>query len=163
MSLRRYHEADIEPNFQYKKPKEMVDEIERYHRIEIVVEGTPLGYAELRYMSKPIPSFLVNYVFIKEKVRGFGFGGAIMEKINEYIVSRGKMGILYNAIDLDSNARGMYAAHGWHESPQFPKWMTINEPKKVKPEDVEKAIIHAMQWMEKIEDRLNEKEKRKAA
>lgn len=129
MSLRKYQEAGLEPVFQYKKPKEMKDdgEIDRYHRIELAVEGVPLGYAELQYMSKPIPSFLVDMVFIKKSIRGYGFGGAIMKKINDYIISRGKTGILCNVIEEDQNAHKMYANYGWHESPRFPQRMTINE------------------------------------
>ncbi|MEK7532001.1 MAG: hypothetical protein AAB579_00115 [Patescibacteria group bacterium] len=165
MALRKYQEAGLAPSFEFKKPKQMKEggEVERYHRIELVVEGVPLGYAELHYMSKPIPSFLVNYVFVKKNVRGFGFGGAVMEKINDYIISRGKMGMLCNAIDPKSKVRGIYEAHGWHESSQFSDWMTINEPKNVKPEAVEKAIAYAMLWLEKIEERVDKKEDLKAA
>lgn len=153
MALRKYQEAGFVPSFEYKKPKQMKEEgeTERYHRIELVVEGVPLGYAELHYMSKPIPSFLVNFVFIKKTIRGFGFGAAMMEQVNEYIASRGKMGLLYNVIDPAEKAHSLYANHGWHESKAFPGWMTFYEPKKATSEDIGQAIMNAMSWMEEME------------
>ncbi|MEK7102371.1 MAG: hypothetical protein AAB912_01920, partial [Patescibacteria group bacterium] len=79
MALRKYQEAGLEPIFTRAKPAETDEEIKRHHRIELTVEGVPLGYAELYYFNKSIPSFLVHFVFIKKTVRGYGFGGAMME------------------------------------------------------------------------------------
>ncbi|MBI4098791.1 MAG: GNAT family N-acetyltransferase [Candidatus Magasanikbacteria bacterium] len=153
MTLRKYQEAGLQPSFEYKKPGQMKEEgeTERYHRIELVVEGVPLGYAELHYMSKPIPSFLVNFVFIKKTIRGFGFGAAIMEQINDYITSHSKMGLLYNVIDPADKAHSLYRDHGWRASKAFPGWMTLNEPKGVAVEKIDHAIMSAMSWMEEME------------
>ncbi|MEK7481453.1 MAG: GNAT family N-acetyltransferase [Patescibacteria group bacterium] len=153
MALHRYQEAGFAPSFEFKKPRVMKEEGEtdRYHRIELMVEGVPLGYAELHYLNKPIPSFLVNFVFIKKTVRGFGFGVAIIEQINDYLTSRGKMGLLYNVIDPKDKAHKLYAHHGWHESRAFPGWMTINEPRKATLENIDQAIMNAMRWMERVE------------
>lgn len=153
MALRKYQEAGLAPSFEHKNPGQMKEEEEtkRYHRIELVVEGVPLGYAELHYMSKPVPSFLVNFVFIKKAIRGFGFGAAMMEQINEYVVSRGKMGLLYNIINPAEKMHSLYANHGWHESKAFPGWMTINESRKATQENIDQAIMNAMSWMEEME------------
>ena len=153
MALRKYQEAGLEPSFELKKPQQMKEEVEtdRCHRIELIVEGVPLGYAELHYMSKPIPSFLVNFVFIKKTIRGFGFGAAIMDEINEYVTSHGKMGLLYNVIDPAHKAHSLYKDHGWRESRAFSGWMTLNEPKGVATEKIDRAILNAMSWMEEME------------
>lgn len=164
MRARRYQEVGLEPEVVYEKPsaRTRFPEEERLHVLDLEVRGRSVGHAELMYASHPIPSYYLNFIFVRELFRGFGFGSAILDQVNLFLLEKGKMGILYNSISKDSSAREMYARAGWHESKKFSGWMTFNEPKDATPAALDQSIVRAGKWLSKTEKK-EEKELRKAA
>lgn len=127
-------------------------DFERKHRLKLVdSEGNLAGFAELVYFGKPVPAYYLEYMQTNPSHRGKGFGGELIEQVNAFIASKGKMGVLVDAVEEDSAARGIYERHGW-QSTYIPDLLVLNPPSGITNEtiaDVEKRILH---WTDRVFD-----------
>ena len=85
---------------------------------------------------------------IEGKQKGRGFGGALIEQLNNFLDSKGKAGILRNIIDRQNPAFSIYEKRGWRPIEDHEDWLIYNPPKNLTPDRINKAI-HGIQDMER--------------
>ena len=123
-------------SFEYKKPPENQEHV---HKIEMVIDGDVIGHADLEYRNDPFPFYYVSLVFIKKTFRGSGFGREVLEKINGFLDSKKKPGILANAIDIDHPAHQMYEKCGWIKIQDKEDWYSYGLD-NLNPNKIKKAV-----------------------
>ena len=72
-----------------------------------------VGNAFLNYYSWPIPLYELASVYVATRYRGRGYGSALMAAVEEFLKRNKRAGILSDAIEPNSPARGMYQRRGW--------------------------------------------------
>ena len=118
------------PYIEYNSPKDNIERDETpQHSLELIVDGKVIGAAELTYQSKPFPFYHLNDLYIDFEEQGQGYGSLIMDKVEEFLLKRKKAGMLSDAINLDSPARGMYERRGWQAVPGEITIYAFNIPK----------------------------------
>lgn len=128
-------------DFSHRKPPEVFEK-EGYqtHKIEIKENNERIGYVEFEYYNHPFPFYYVSYVLVKDELRGRGIGRKLLEKIDNFLDTAGRAGILLNNISKSSPARDMYENHGWAPIPGKDDWLTYNLPSDLEDGRLEKAI-----------------------
>lgn len=99
----------------YIKPEDSDSEEQfRHHRFEIKIDGEVVAAAEVDYRSKPIPLYQVSDLYTEEDLQGRGYGSAIMRQVEDFLVDRGKVGILVdNSIYTSETGKSFYLERGW--------------------------------------------------
>lgn len=122
----------------YTSPQESFTPENGYaHTLELEIEGKKIGYAKLKYMSKPFPFYYFSYLKVDEKYRGEGYASEILLKTNEFIKSRGKPAIL---LINEENIRGMCERSGWKKIESDPDFYVYNLPANFDSKLLDKAI-----------------------
>ncbi len=132
----RHPNSPMVNEFEYKKPTENLDKV---HKIELVIDGEVAGYADLEYRNDPFGFYYVQTVLIRKGFQGHGFGSEMLEKVNEFLDSKNKPGLLLDAVMEDESAAGVYERHGWVRIPGKKYWFGYNL-ENMEPGQVEKAI-----------------------
>lgn len=101
------------------------------HTIEFKIDDEVIGKAEIEYFSKPFPLYQISDLYIEPEHQGEGKASKIMEKVEEMLKERKKPGVLVDAIDEDSPAKGMYQRRGWQEVPDQGGLFVYNLPDKI--------------------------------
>jgi len=98
----------------YIKPAESETEEQfRHHRFEIKVDGEVVSAAEVNYYTKPIPLYQVSDLYTEFNHQSKGYGSAIMEKVEQFLIDRGRPGILVdNSIHTSADGRSFYLDRG---------------------------------------------------
>lgn len=76
-------------------------------------DGDTLGRLNLMYLRKPIPCYYLVYVEVDQPFRGQGLGNRILEAFNEFVESKGALGLLDNIIPPDDPTFDIYTKQGW--------------------------------------------------
>src|SRR6185436_9841774 len=88
-----------------------------HHTVELIVEGTRVGHADLVYMKAPFPFYYVSDLNVPREYQGRGYGRRILRALGEIIKKRGAAGLLDDTSeweeDANPDAEGMYERHGW--------------------------------------------------
>jgi GNAT superfamily N-acetyltransferase len=124
----------------YTKPEDSSeDEISRHHHFEIKVDGEVVAAAEVQYFSSPIPFYQISDAYTEYEHQGKGYGTAIMEKIEAFLLERGKPGILVdNSVltqEMDEAKTGVnsfYETRGWRYINDI--HMVFNLPDDIDPD-----------------------------
>lgn len=106
-----------ESHTRYVKP-EASDSTEqlRHHRFEVVNDGKVVSAAEVNYYSRPIPFYQVTDLYTEVKDQGRGYASAVMDQVENFLIQRGKPGILADAsIYNHPKGKSFYASRGWIE------------------------------------------------
>lgn len=82
-----------------------------------------MGFANLKLYREPFEFYLVPMVLVGPEKQGHGYGSRILEEITKRLDERGVPGLLMNAVDPQSPARGMYERHGWVAIPGHENWL----------------------------------------
>lgn len=127
----------------------------RMHRLELHIGDAPVGYAELAYLGKPVPTYYLDYMHVDPQYRGVGFGSELIDQINAFIKSKGKMGLLINGISEGSPATGIYLSHGWTETANS-SVLVYNVPEGVGEVELKRVRKHLDQWLDKTQGELDE-------
>lgn len=135
----------MEKRFEYSRPEESETE---QHTIELVVKGEKVGDATLEYHSRPFPFYLVTFVEVEFGQQGQGYGSELVEKINEFLNTRNRPGVLEDAINENNPARGFYERHGWKRIADT-SWFVYN----LNP-DLEKKVKRIKSVQDQQYDRL---------
>ena len=75
--------------------------------------GENLGYLNMLYMNKPIPSYYLVYVEVASPFRRKGLGNRILKYFREFLIEKSAVGILDNIIPEDDATYDIYSKHGW--------------------------------------------------
>ena len=127
-----------EIDFEYKKPPETEN---KFHRLDLIIDGENIGFAEMEFRNNPFPFYYIELVFVKEIMRGQGLGVKIVEKINEFLDEKGKPGILLNSISSDlAHIKTIYQNHVWKAVQGRPIYFTYKLPELPKGR-LDKAIF----------------------
>ena len=120
-------------------PKEVHEKGEDYiHRLDLQVNGEKIGEAQLIYKNSPFPFYYLSSISIREDLRGNGEGKNFLVSINNFLLKKGKTGILVNSIDENHPANQIYKNYGW--TPVGNYYYIFNPPKNLSPGRVSKAI-----------------------
>ncbi|MGE5541109.1 MAG: GNAT family N-acetyltransferase [Bacillota bacterium] len=107
--------------FEHKRPVGNSERFGSEHRLELMIDGEKVGYAAFEYHSRPFPLYYINILAVgkdgNQKDWGKGYAGKIMAYLEDMLDKSGKAGILIDAIDENSPAKGMYERRGWHPVP----------------------------------------------
>lgn len=144
------------------KPKQNPEtDSEAAHRLELKSGDEVVGFAEFHYHNDPFPVYYISTVFTRHRHRGQGWGNELLAKINEFLDATGKVGLLFDAIEDTSPAKGLYLKNGWAPVPGPGKmfWYSYNLPKNLDPVRLSKAIYE----IDQAEKKRAQKEERKAA
>lgn len=113
----------------YKNPKDNLEKGEDpLHTIDLMLDGKIIGRAEITYYSRPFPLYQISELYVEPEYQGAGRASKIMDQIEEFLIKKGKAGVLVDAIDPDSPASGMYARRGWQEVPEQGGLFAFNLP-----------------------------------
>mgnify|MGYP001561732809 CR=1 FL=1 len=127
--------------FEHFRPDEMNALEEGYtHRLELTEKGELIGFADFEYHNKPFPCYYVSIIFVREKHRGQGAGGEILDTVNTFLKGRNAAGMLVDSIDPRNPAAGMYERNGWQAIPDQNQWYTFNLPEGVASGRLAKVI-----------------------
>lgn len=136
-------------SFKHRRPLESREQAGTYtHRLELNWGGEHVGEAELVYRNDPFPFYYLFILRIEGKQQGRGFGGALVEQLNNFLDSKGKAGILRNIINHDNPACSIYENRGWQPIEGNESWFIYNPPEHLTPDRIRKAI-HGIEDMEK--------------
>ena len=75
--------------------------------------GENLGYLNMLYMNKPIPSYYLVYVEVASPFRKKGLGNRILKLFKEFLTDKSAVGILDNIIPEEDATYDIYSKHGW--------------------------------------------------
>jgi hypothetical protein len=75
--------------------------------------GENLGYLNMLYMNKPIPSYYLVYVEVAPPFRKKGLGNRILKYFKEFLTDKSAVGILDNIIPEEDATYDIYSKHGW--------------------------------------------------
>lgn len=126
---------------QHIKPATMYELTREYvHRLQLVIENEPVGYAELEYYNKPFPFYYLSFLQVSENHKGQQFGSFVLDKFNSFLKEKGKAGILYDAMKDSSAAKGIYARHGWLSVAGKKDWYVYNPPQGLDDISLHKAV-----------------------
>jgi len=151
-----------EKEFFYKKPHEQQTNKEErelgHHSIDLYLEGEREGRLIYSYFSNPIPTYFVEYIYIHHKHKGRGYGSEILEKANQILIDKKRMGVLINS--MSNLKKDMYKRHGWIEWGRMEEenedsfmMMYFNPPKWASKEDIDTMIKKLTKHSENIEQR----------
>ena len=132
-------------SFSHLKPHE-VFEREGYHAHKLELrddKGEEIGYAEFEYYSDPFPFYYVAFISVADKYLKKGFGGNILRQVNGFLDSKGRAGLLINAVEQNDPARSMYERYGWVPVPGKKDWLAYNLPENLDDGRLEAAIYKA--------------------
>ena len=73
----------------------------------------------------------------------------MLNKLNEFLLTRGKAGLLRNIISKDSPTCGIYEKNGWVPVNSKEGWFIFNSPKDLAYASILKAIAHVKTIEEK--------------
>lgn len=119
-------------SLRYSSPKQSSEQGEDpQHRFEVMVEGEKVGAAEIDYYSKPLPLYQVAELYIDPKHQGKGYASKILAQVEDWLIQKGKPGVLVDAIMEGEPAEGMYARRGWTEVPNGNGLHVFNWPSEV--------------------------------
>jgi ribosomal protein S18 acetylase RimI-like enzyme len=123
------------------QPEQFFESESQYsHRLELFQEKEKVGDAYLVYTSKPFPFYYIAYLEVAREARGKGYGKELVDKVNHFLESKGKAGILEDRIFKNNPAKGMYERYGWHAVPDHAGWYTYNLPEGIDDQKVHAAI-----------------------
>lgn len=154
-NMHREHRTAPASHVEYVAPNAIPElkDFERKHRLKLVdSEGGLAGFAELVYFGKPVPAYYLEYMQTNPSHRGKGFGVELIEQVNAFLVSKGKMGVLVDAVEPGTAAHGVYERHGW-QATYIPDLLIFNPPADITNDvlaDVEKRILH---WTDRVFER----------
>lgn len=131
---------------------------EYLHKLKLSVEGHLVGEAEFFYKSEPFPFYYIHFVLVKTEHRGKGYGTKIIEGVNTFLDERGKTGILYDVIEPDNPATGLYGRHRWSSILGTKNWYIHNPPKNCTDAMLVRAIVAA----DKTQGKLHEAQEKHA-
>ncbi|OGP91668.1 MAG: hypothetical protein A2157_06665 [Deltaproteobacteria bacterium RBG_16_47_11] len=87
-----------------------------FHTFEIhTAEGEVIGYLNMIYLRKPIPSYYLVYVEVLPPFRGRGLGNKILKAFREFVEDVGAVGILDNIILPEEPTFNIYTKLGWRD------------------------------------------------
>lgn len=134
--------------FKHRHPPESYKQMGTYtHRLELNFSGQNVGEAELVCRNDPFPFYYLFFLRIDNEQKGRDFGGALVEQLNSFLDSKGKVGILRNIIDHKNPAFLIYEKRGWRPIDGHEHWLIYNVPKNLTPDRIDKAI-HGIKVME---------------
>jgi GNAT superfamily N-acetyltransferase len=85
-----------------------------FHTLEIHTEGKEaLGYLNMIYLRRPIPSYYLVYVEVLPPFRGRGLGNKILKAFREFVEDAGAVGVLDNIILPEEPTYNIYTKLGW--------------------------------------------------
>ena len=127
---------------QYSSPQENIEK-DKFsgHSFDLFIDGVKIGYANVKYLSKPLPYYLLSYIDIDPAFRNKKYASKILDQTEAWIKERGKPGVLLDAIFDDEPAVNMYARRGWQEVPGSYRLYTYNWPKDVDPTILKTAAV----------------------
>ena len=117
------------------------------HKIILCARDTTVAKADLVYMNYPFPFYYLFFLKVEKEYRSLGYGSFLIENVNHFLSSRGKMGILRNIIDPQSAVCSIYEKHSWMRFTNESPWFLYNKYKKLDNNDIRKAI-HAIKILE---------------
>lgn len=134
----------------YIPPEESHPSPEYYaHTLKLEIKGQEIGYAHIKYITKPFPLYYVEYLEVYKEYKGEKYGREILLEINKFIDKRRKLGILFNIIHEEDKplVAGMYERNGWKEINNS-GWYFYNLPKNFNSKLLDKAIsvIKHREW-----------------
>jgi len=89
---------------------------EPFHTFEIhTAEGEVIGYLNMIYLRKPIPSYYLVYVEVLPPFRGRGLGNKILKAFREFVEDVGAVGLLDNIILPEEPTYDIYTRLGWKD------------------------------------------------
>lgn len=105
----------FESRVEYSKPEESDPDKEfRHHRFEIKDGSEVLAAAEVNYYSNPIPFYQITDLYTKFDHQGKGYGSAIMDQVESFLIKRRKPGVLVDAsVDTHKDGESFYLGRGW--------------------------------------------------
>ncbi len=121
-----------------------------FHTFEIHAEGgEALGYLNMVYLRKPIPSYYLVYVEVLPPFRGRGLGNRILKAFKEFAEEQGAVGLLDNIILPEEPTYDIYAKNDWKCIEEVIGEDIINGeehymvfiPTSIKPPDLRKKLI----------------------
>jgi len=87
-----------------------------FHTFEIHTKGGEvLGYLNMIYLRKPIPSYYLVYVEVLPPFRGRGLGNKILKAFREFVEDVGAVGLLDNIILPEEPTFNIYTKLGWRD------------------------------------------------
>src|SRR4030067_1252526 len=87
-----------------------------FHTFEIhTAEGEVIGYLNMIYLRKPIPSYYLVYVEVLPPFRGRGLGNKILKAFREFVEHVGAVGLLDNIILPEEHTFNIYTKLGWRD------------------------------------------------
>ena len=84
-----------------------------------------IGWAKMKFESYPVDHYYLSELKINNRNRGKGFGGILIEKVNQFLKEKGVAGVLQNeassgilTYDIDGRkitdlSESFYKEHGW--------------------------------------------------
>jgi GNAT superfamily N-acetyltransferase len=119
-------------SIEYSSPQQAAEGGETpQHRFDLIVDGEKIGAAEIDYFSKPLPLYQVSDLYVDFEHKGKGYASQILSQVEEWITSRGKPGVLVDAVMEGDDASGMYVRRGWMSVPNTPGLHVFNWPADV--------------------------------
>ncbi|MBI4088175.1 hypothetical protein HY418_02205 [Candidatus Kaiserbacteria bacterium] len=94
----------------------------------------------MEYFGKPFPFYYLGNVFTSGVHQQQGIAGNLVEKVNSFLETRGKTGILYNAISPYLKAHGMYERRGWTPISGRSRWLIYNPTPRITEEMMRRAV-----------------------
>jgi hypothetical protein len=91
--------------------------------------GETIAGAEVDKYTRPIPLYQVTDLW--SEAPGKGHASAVMDEVEAFMLRTKKPGVLVDAIDDDSPAKGMYSRRGWQYVPEQHGLMVYNWPQDV--------------------------------
>jgi GNAT superfamily N-acetyltransferase len=100
--------------------KSEMNELFRHHKFEVNEDGVVISSAEVQYYTRPIPVYQVTDLYTIPSRQNEGFASAVLDKIEAFLIERGKPGILVDGIMSDvPELTSMYERRGWRLIDQF--------------------------------------------
>ena len=75
--------------------------------------GENLGYLNMLYLNKPIPSYYLVYVEVASPFRRKGLGNRILKFFKDFLIDKSAVGILDNIIPEEDVTFDIYSKSGW--------------------------------------------------
>ena len=119
-------------NIKYHSPAELKEKGEDpQHKFDLIIDGEQIGGAEIQYLSKPLPHYVLKELWVDFEHKGKGYASQIMDQVETFLKERKKPGLLVEAILEGDPAQGMYAKRGWQEVPNSLGIHVYNWPENI--------------------------------
>lgn len=105
----------LEKTVKYTNAKDS-DQVDlfKYHKFEIKDGERLLSSAEVKFLSKPLPHYLVADLYTEPGFQNMGLASKVLDSIEQFLRERDKPGVLIDLVMSDiPEVRLMYERRGW--------------------------------------------------